>query len=238
MSKTKPPTSVELSTGLVEAKLRAQVIALSAREPSPTRAQLTRQQRVVSSIVLLVPLLVFIAWGGVRAGPRPDRLVLLTALGSAVLAACSSFVGIGRGRSMLGRPPSWLSMQVLLAPLLLFGWRVLITACYPQMMVEWSDRPGLRCFTLSLALALAPLLGLLWLRRRSDPLHPRLTGAAYGAAVGSGAWVLVDLWCPVGYVPHLLLGHVLPLLLLIALSALLGSRLIAIGRGTAPLHFR
>jgi hypothetical protein len=40
--------------------------------------------------------------------------------------------------------------------------------------------------------------------------------------------VLVDLWCPVGYVPHLLLGHVLPLLLLMTLSAVLGSRVIAL----------
>jgi len=129
-------------------------------------------------------------------------------------------------------------MQVLLTPPLLFGWRVLITACYPKMMIEWADRPGIRCFTLSVSLALVPLLGLLWLRRGSDPLHPRLTGAAFGAAVGAPAWVLVDLWCPVGYVPHLLLGHVLPLLLLISLSALLGGRVIALGRGSLPLPFR
>lgn len=237
MSKSMPPTS-DVSTGLAEAQLRAQVIDLSAREPSPTRAQRAREQRVVLSIVMLAPLLVFIAWGGIRVGPRPDRLVLQTALGSAVLAAGLAIVGIGRGRSMLGRPRSWLLMQVLLTPLLLFGWRVLVSSCYPEMMVQWFDRPGLRCFTLSVVLAVAPLLGLLWLRRGSDPLHPRLTAAAFGAAVGAGAWVLVDLWCPVGYVPHVLLGHVLPLLLLIALSALAGSRVIALGRAGAPLTDR
>jgi hypothetical protein len=182
--------------------------------------------------VMLVPLLVFVAWGGIRVGPRPDRLVLQTALGSAVLAAGFAIVGIGRGRSMLGRPRSWLLAQVLLTPVLLLGWRVLISARYSNMMVQWGERPGLRCFTLSTILALAPLLGLLWLRRGSDPVHPRLTAAAFGAAVGAGVWVLVDLWCPVGYVPHLLLGHVLPLLFLIALSALLGSRVIAVGRST------
>jgi len=76
------------------------------------------------------------------------------------------------------------------------------------------------------------------LRRGSDPLHPVLTAAAFGAAVGAGAWVLVDLWCPVGYVPHVLLGHVLPLLLLIGLSALLGSRVVAMGKRRAPLPDR
>jgi hypothetical protein len=73
---------------------------------------------------------------------------------------------------------------------------------------------------------MAPLLSGLWLRRRSAPAHPYLTAAAFGAAAGAGAWVFVDMWCPVGYVPHLLLGHVAPLLLLSALSALVGSRLL------------
>ncbi|HEY0463740.1 MAG TPA: NrsF family protein [Polyangiaceae bacterium] len=237
MSKPKPPSS-EVSMALAEAQLRAQVIELSTREPSPTRSQLALQQRVVLSIAMLVPLLVFIAWGGMRVGPRPDRLVLQTALGSALLVFGLAIIGIGRGRSMLGRPRSWLLTQVLLTPVLLFGWRVLSSACYPNMMIQWADRPGLRCFTLSVILAFAPLLGLLWLRRGSDPLHPRLTAAAVGAAVGAGAWVLVDLWCPVGYVPHVLLGHVLPLLILIALSALLGRRIIAIGRSGATLTGR
>jgi len=237
MHEPKPPTS-DVSTGTAAAQLRARVIDSSAREPSPTRAQLTRQHRIVLSIVMLVPLLVFIAWGGIRLGPRPERFVLQSALGSALLAVGLAIVGIGRGRSMLGRPRAWLVTQVLLTPALLFGWRVLLSARYPNMMVEWVDRPGFRCFTLSMILAVAPLLGLFWLRRGSDPLHPRLTAAAFGAAVGAGAWVLVDLWCPVGYVPHVLLGHLLPLMLLIALSALLGSRVIAVSRGAATLAGR
>lgn len=230
MRESKPPTS-EINLGSAEAQLRAQVLELSTLEPSPTRAELARQHRIVLGVVLLVPLLIFVACGGIRLGPRPERLVLQTALGSAFLAAGVAIVGIGRGRSMLGRPRWWLLAQVLLTPVLLFGWRILISTYYPDMMAEWVDRPGLRCFTLSVILAFAPLLGLLWLRRGSDPLHPRLTGAAFGAAVGAGSWVLVDLWCPVSYIPHLLLGHVLPLLLSIALSALLGSRVIAVGKG-------
>ena len=227
MSKSKPPTP-EVRTGLDDAQLRAQVIDRSAREPSPTRRELAVQHGVVLGIVLLVPLLLFIVLGGIRVGPRPSVLVLETALGSAMLAALFATVGVGRGRSMLGRPRSWLLTQVLLTPVCLFGWRVLVSACYPQMMVEWVDRPGVRCFALSVLLACAPLFGLLWLRRGSDPLHPRLTAAAVGAAAGAGTWVLVDLWCPVGYVPHLLLGHVLPLLLLIVLGALVGGRVIAV----------
>ncbi|HYQ46348.1 MAG TPA: NrsF family protein [Polyangiaceae bacterium] len=237
MSDSKPPAS-DARTGLTDALLRARVIERSAREPSPTRAQFSLQQALISSLLVLVPLLVFVASGGVRVGPRPERLLVATALGSAILAIGVAIVGIGRGRSMLGRPRALLLAQVLLTPVLLFGWRALLSARYPKMTLEWAERPGLRCFTLSILLACVPLLGLLWLRRGSDPVHPSLTGAALGAAAGAGAWVLVDLWCPVSYIPHLLLGHVLPLLVLIALGALVGSRVIAVGRGPAAVMER
>jgi hypothetical protein len=81
---------------------------------------------------------------------------------------------------------------------------------------------------LSGLLSLAPMIGALWLRRGSDPVHPRAAGAALGAAIGAGTWVLVDLWCPVAYVPHLLLGHVLPLLLIILCGAALGGPLLGL----------
>jgi len=38
----------------------------------------------------------------------------------------------------------------------------------------------------------------------------------------------VDLWCPVASVPHLLLGHVLPLGILAAVGALLGDALLSL----------
>lgn len=90
------------------------------------------------------------------------------------------------------------------------------------------SRIGLKCLALSLAMAAAPMFVLLAARFRSDPLHPAATGAAVGAAVGAMAWVLVDLWCPVGHLPHLLIGHVLPIALLIAAGAVLGSRYLAV----------
>jgi len=225
-----PPTNPGPEEGATLAELRAQVLLRAAREPAPTRDDVVRQRRLVAALALAISLLIFLAWGGMRPSARPSRLVLETAAGSAVLALGIAVVALGRGRSMLGRPKPWLALSVVAAPVLLFGWRVLITTRYPGMDAEWSTRPGLRCFVLSAMLAITPLLGLLWLRRGSDPIHPRLTAAAFGAAAGAAAWVLVDLWCPVGYVPHLLLGHVTPVVLLTTLSALLGSRSLSLRR--------
>ena len=222
----KPVANADMTLG----ELRARVLAQAAQQPAPTRAQYTARQRIVISLVLLVSLIVFFAWGGLRAAPRPGKLVLETSLGSAIVAIAVALAALGRGRSMLGRSRGWLAGVVLVTPLALFGWRVLASAQYPGMMVEWSERPGLRCFAFSSTLALVPLLSELWLRRGSDQVHPVMTAASFGAAAGAGAWVFVDLWCPVGYVPHLLLGHVAPVVLLSALSALLGSRLLKLRR--------
>ena len=45
-----------------------------------------------------------------------------------------------------------------------------------------------------------------------------------------GSALLVDLWCPVGYVPHLLLGHVLPIAILSVAGGLIGGRVLGIMR--------
>lgn len=59
------------------------------------------------------------------------------------------------------------------------------------------------------------------------------SGIALGSSVNSST-LLVDLWCPVGYVPHVLLGHVLPLVGVIALSALIGGRLLTLRSEPLP----
>jgi len=63
-------------------------------------------------------------------------------------------------------------------------------------------------------------------RAAPDPVTPRATGAAFGAGAGLGSALLVDLWCPVSYLPHLFLGHLLPIGVLALLGGVLGSRLL------------
>jgi hypothetical protein len=221
-----PPSSSEpqLANGAGMAQLRAQVLQQARQQPAPTRRQLFVGHALLAALITLTPVSIFLAMGGVRAAPRPLALVLETALGSALLALIAVAAGLGRGRSMLGRSRIWLVSMVLLTPLALLAWRIMTSSQYPDMMSAWAARPGLRCFLLSCAMSAVPLLGVLWMRRHTTPANPRLTAASYAAAVGAAVWVLVDLWCPVGYVPHLLLGHVLPMTLLMSLSASLGKR--------------
>jgi len=128
---------------------------------------------------------------------------------------------------MLGRSGSGLLYGIALIPLGLFAWKVGCSLAFGQPMAEWPERAGLKCLSLSLLVAAGPLLAFLAVRR-SAPVHPALNGAAMGVASGACAWVALDLWCPVAFVPHLLLGHVLPLCILAGTGALLGQALLSL----------
>ena len=115
----------------------------------------------------------------------------------------------------------------LAAPLVLLAWKVGVTVPFgPEMTVPWPGRPGFRCLGLSLAMAAPVLVALLVMRRRSDPVHPGIAGAALGMTAAVAAGAFVDLWCPVAYLPHVLLGHILPLALGAAFGAWAGRRLL------------
>ena len=94
------------------------------------------------------------------------------------------------------------------------------------MTVPWPGRPGFRCLGLSLAMAAPLLVAFVVIRRRSDPVHPGIAGAALGITAGVAAGTLVDLWCPIAYLPHVLLGHILPLVARGAVRC--------VGRATSP----
>ena len=121
---------------------------------------------------------------------------------------------------MLGRSRSWLLCGIVLIPVGLLVWKVTCSLAFGDPMAEWVERPGLKCLSLSLLVAAGPLLAFLVARRRSAPVHAALNGAAIGVASGACAWIALDLWCPVSSVPHLLLGHVLPLCILAGTGAL------------------
>jgi len=224
-------------------ELKAWVLAAAAAEPSPTRDTVRRRNVLMGVLAAasgVAAFLVFallasdgqlVRFGGAVAPhrhlERSAWLVLATAGGALAVATTALWFSLSRGRSMLGRSHTWLLAGIALIPLALFGWKVACSLAFGDPMAEWLQRPGLRCLSLSLLVAAGPLLAFLAMRR-SAPVHPALNGAAIGVTAGACAWVGVDLWCPVAFVPHLLLGHVLPLGILAGTGALLGQSLLAL----------
>jgi len=208
------------------ADLRRRVLAAVEGEPSRTR----RQQQVRNAALTLfggvVPLVLFFWKGGLRQDPRPDVLVLETAGGAACAAFVAGVLAFSRGRSMLGRRRASLLVLTVAAPVALLLLKIGPSAQFPGMMASWAERRGFRCLWLGVLLAPAPLLAVLLSRRGTSPAHPTAAGAAMGAAVGACVWVLVDLWCPVAYIPHLFIGHVLPVVLTTVVGAFFGTRIL------------
>jgi hypothetical protein len=213
---------------MLEPDLKSRVLAAAASEASPTRRQRVIRSAVLAASALGVPLLLFALVGGPRVGPRPLGLVAMTALGTAIIASSALFLAVGRGPSMLGRSRRLLLAGAVIAPVAFLVWKAASSSGVPHMMDRWPDRSGLRCLALTALFSAWPLAALVWERWGSDPIHPRALGLALGVAVGAGAATLVDLWCPVGYVPHLLTGHVAPMLLLGGLGALVGARTLGV----------
>jgi hypothetical protein len=211
--------------------LKHRILAAAASEASPTRRQRVVGTALRTVSALAVPLLLFALVGGAGLGPRPLELVAITVLGTCVIAAWALFEGFDRGPSMLGRSRGRLLATAVLVPVAFLIWKVAATSGVPHMMDPWPDRPGLRCFGVTALFAAWPLVALAWERWGSDPVHPRVLGLALGVGTGAAAAVLVDLWCPVGHVPHLLIGHVTPMLLLGGLGALVGARVLGVRAG-------
>ncbi len=210
-----------------QAALKMRVLEAARSRSSPTRAEAARQTVVYVVGSAIVGVSIFLGLGGFRPIPRPEWYRFGTAVGWAIVAVCATWGGVTRGTGVFGRSRAWLVALAAGTPLLLFLW---MTAWNVTCPGPWPERLGLRCLSMTLALGVLPLVTLLDARRYANPVHPVATGAVLGAAAGAWAGILVDLWCPISYSSHVLLGHVAPLVLLTALGGLLGRRFVGIRR--------
>ena len=209
-------------------ELKRRVLAAVRTEPAPTRAAVRRQGWLALAVGAAVAIAIFVHFGGVRRFDRPALLVAWTCLGWSAVASAAAWVGISRGRSTVGRTTAALVAALLALPPVLLAWKTGVTAWLaPQQLQPWPGRPGFRCLGLSIAMAVPLLVAFVTLRRRTDPVHPEVAGAVLGITAGVFAGTLVDLWCPIAYVPHVLLGHILPLVLVAAVGAWAGRSFLA-----------
>lgn len=210
------------------ADLKARVMAQVAARPSPDRRTIARETAVLIAASWALAIAVFLYAGGARVMGRPISLVLGTVVGTALATAVIVVVALFRGHSTLSRPPHILIPFLLGSPVAIFLWKISWSWQFAGAMDAWTTRPGFRCLKLGLALGVAPLLAFVVARRSSAPTRPALAGFAAGIAIGCVSALLTDLWCPVGYVPHLFLGHMLPIVILGGLGALLGRRFLGV----------
>lgn len=208
-------------------ELKSRVLAAVADEPSRPYRAVVRLRWSVLSAAALASLAIFAFAGGLRITGRPVALLAATSAGALAIAAAAAVLAFRRGSSMLGRPAAVLVAIALATPLVLVAWKLGVSSLFPEMTRWWPERPGLRCLYLATAMGTAPVAAMLYLCRGTAPAHPRLTGLALGTSAGALVWVLVDLWCPVAHVRHLLLGHILPLALFTAIGAAAGGLLAA-----------
>jgi hypothetical protein len=200
---------------------RNRILASIGEIPAPTRRELARRQAWLLISGVLGALALFWVEGGLRATGRPPSLVAWTSLGT------SCFVGVGMWflftRTRSGHRRGWSVLGLAtIAPIVAFVfWRYGLGTIY-DLASPWPTRPGYRCFAMSVATGGILLSALLLAWRRLDPMSPMATGAAFGAGAGLGSALLIDLWCPVSYLPHLLVGHVLPIAVLAAAGAAVG----------------
>lgn len=207
--------------------LKARVLAAVQAEKAPTRKETRQRGWLLLAIAVAAAVGIFAHFGGIRTYDRPTPLLVWTCLGWSVATSVAAAFAVARGRSALGRSTASLVILVAAMPLVLLAWKIGVTLPFgPDMRTPWAGRLGFRCLGLSVAMAAPLLAALLVMRRRSDPVHPAVTGAALGITAGVAAGTLVDLWCPVAYVPHLLLGHILPLVIAAVLGAWAGRRLL------------
>jgi len=174
---------------------------------------------VASRIVYHRPALRF----DLATHPTSQLLIVLLLLVGLTLAA--TLIAVGRGERGLGSGVvSLFLVSLFVTPI--YGALTLASAlgageAATASLVAVSPW-GPRCLALSAAVGLVVLFSFAAALRRSAPVASRLRGAALGAAAGAWAGLSVFIYCPATEYHHLLVGHVLPIavLMLLGLSAI------------------
>jgi hypothetical protein len=205
--------------------LRDRVLGAARSQPSPTIGTVSRA-RIAAIAFGFVPLVaIFQVIGGCALSGRPFGYVVLNGIGWGVLTIGATWGALGRGGSMLGRPWQWLAAITVATPVLLLGIAYLGYVWWPDAAA--GDCPAIahvKCFLFGMLMALGPLAAFAYARRYTDPVHPRLTGAAVGAAAGAWGALAIGMHCP-GTMPfHVLAGHVTPVFFLTLLGVWIGAR--------------
>ncbi len=215
--------------------LRRRVLEEVRARPSPTRSEHRVRTLTIASSSIVLAAVLFFTSGGATRGVRPLELVALATASALACALVQMRLSAPPPKSMLGRPAPVLLVATAATELLLAGVTVAAEWGFPQAAAADLATSGadLRCALLTALQGGVLLVGLLAARRETDPIHPRITGAALGAAAGAWAVTMAALRCPHAAAGHGLLAHVVPTLVLLVIGAAFGARILDL-RGAPP----
>jgi hypothetical protein len=211
------------------AGLRARILAAARAEPVPSRAEGRRRNTFVIAGALVLPVALSFWVHGPGAGARPCGYVVALGVAWLMVGALATWGGVLRGASMLGRPPAWRMVVATLTPVALLVTALLAALVWPETLNDDARmRNHIVCIVFTFLCALGPLVAFALIRRRSDPVAPRLTGAAIGSAAGAWGALSIELHCVHASPEHVLLGHLVPVVLLGLLGVVVGHFFVAI----------
>lgn len=211
--------------------LRSRILAGVAAQPARTRAQGRRRALVLYGLSVAVMQAIFWYSGGFfHAHARPASISGWITGGATLIALAGAWGALGRRGSMTGPRPYVLALVGVLLPAAAFFWLTSWHGTYE----EPAQKFGWRCLALTLSMGGALLASITAVRHRTVVVQPALQGAAAGIAAGALAGVLVDAWCPLVNAPHVLHGHLVPMLLLGVVGAACGKWLMAIRARSLP----
>lgn len=209
-------------------QLRARILAEAKSVPSETVAERAVGARVAIALAALCVTALAYEVGFPRK--RPTEVLVALAVGGAIAALAVTWMAVARGKSTLGRPVPVLGTVAALAPFGILAFACLVAAFdHGVVLMGGTPKQHLSCALFSLAFAAGPFAALVYVRRGSDPVHPRALGAAVGAAAGAWGAAMIDVHCSLTTIEHLTLGHALPIVVMTLLGALLGARILGVG---------
>jgi hypothetical protein len=208
--------------------LRARVLSAARAEPVAPRPAGAWRRTLTACAGVSVAFAILVSIGGPGAYGRPAAYTLVLASLWALVGAAGAWAAVARGPSMLGRPASWRVLVLILTPLALVLTAQVTGALWPPPDKVADMQKHLVCIEFTTLMALGPLVAFTYLRRGSDPVSPRLTGATLGAVSGVIGAVGIELRCSHATFTHIAAGHVLPVALLAIVGALVAGRIVAV----------
>lgn len=229
------------------AEIRARVLAAVTREPVTSRRAYRRSRAIgIAAGFGLTAVIAGIKYASHAGAGATDRVWHVVSEGSAqvqpppagyvatmeviwlLIAVAASWGGVARGHSLIGRSAR-IKWAVACAPVaLMLTWIGVAYFCLESTDVAPGFSEHAKCAVMGLAFALGPSIAFVGSRRSKDPLTPGLSGAAMGAVAGTWGAVVGFPFCDCTSVLHIGLGHVVPVVVLVAMGALAGQRFLGV----------